>query len=111
MQKISAEHERSPAQILLRFLLQLGVVVIPKSASPERVKANIDLFDFALNEEDMKLLSALDKGTRGRIFNFLFFKGYVYQMYSNRVQKYKILVPQFFFFFQNRETSALPIQG
>ncbi|XP_076235142.1 aldo-keto reductase family 1 member A1 isoform X2 [Calliopsis andreniformis] len=75
VQKISEEYKRSPAQILLRFLLQLGVVVIPKSASPERIKANIDLFDFTLKEEEMKLLSALDKGTRGRIFNFLFFKG------------------------------------
>ncbi|XP_076226332.1 aldo-keto reductase family 1 member A1 isoform X2 [Nomia melanderi] len=75
VQKLSAEYKRTTAQILLRYLLQLGVVVIPKSASPERIKANIELFDFALNEDDMKLLSTLDKGTRGRIFNFLFFKG------------------------------------
>lgn len=75
VQKLSAEYKRTTAQILLRYLLQLGVVVIPKSSSPERIKANIELFDFALNEGDMKLLSTLDKGTRGRIFNFLFFKG------------------------------------
>ncbi|KAK9294480.1 hypothetical protein QLX08_010932 [Tetragonisca angustula] len=75
VQKISTEHKRSPAQILLRYLLQLGVVVIPKSKSPERVKANIDLFNFSLNEEEMRTLSTLDKGARGRIFNFLFFKG------------------------------------
>lgn len=75
VQKISAEHKRSPAQVLLRYSLQLNVVVIPKSKSPERVKANIDLFSFSLNEEEMKILSTLDKGVRGRIFNFLFFKG------------------------------------
>ncbi|CAK9813512.1 Aldo-keto reductase family 1 member A1-A [Anthophora quadrimaculata] len=75
VQKISTDYKRSTAQILLRYLLQLGVVVIPKSSSPERIKANIDLFDFELKEEEMKLLSTLDKGARGRIFNFLFFKG------------------------------------
>ncbi|XP_076283411.1 aldo-keto reductase family 1 member A1 isoform X2 [Lasioglossum baleicum] len=75
VEKLSAEYKRIPAQILLRYLLQLGVVVIPKSASPERIKKNIELFDFALNEDDMKLLGTLDKGVRGRIFNFLFFKG------------------------------------
>ncbi|XP_029036605.2 1,5-anhydro-D-fructose reductase-like isoform X2 [Osmia bicornis bicornis] len=75
VQKISTEHKRSPAQILLHHLLQLGVVVIPKSSSPERIKANIDLFDFTLTKEEMELLSTLDKGPGGRIFNFLFFKG------------------------------------
>ncbi|CAL7949647.1 unnamed protein product [Xylocopa violacea] len=75
VQKLSTEYKRSTAQILLRYLLQLGVVVIPKSSSPERIKANIDLFDFVLKEDEMKLLSTLDKGVRGRIFNFLFFKG------------------------------------
>lgn len=75
VQKISTEYKKSPAQILLRYLLQIGVVVIPKSSSLERVKTNIDLFNFSLKEEETKLLSTLDKGPRGRIFNFLFFKG------------------------------------
>lgn len=75
VQKISAEYKRTPAQILLRHLLQLGVVVIPKSASPERIRANMDLYDFTLKETEMDLLNTLDKGARGRIFNFLFFKG------------------------------------
>ncbi|XP_076765073.1 aldo-keto reductase family 1 member A1 isoform X2 [Xylocopa sonorina] len=75
VQKLSTEYKRSTAQILLRYLLQLGVVVIPKSSSPERIKANINLFDFALKEDEMKLLSTLDRGVHGRIFNFLFFKG------------------------------------
>ncbi|KAL6267392.1 hypothetical protein P5V15_000467 [Pogonomyrmex californicus] len=75
IQKIAAEHKKTTAQILLRYLLQLDVVIIPKSTSLERVKSNIDLFDFALTEEDMNILSTLDKGANGRIFNFLFFKG------------------------------------
>ncbi|KAG7200077.1 hypothetical protein KM043_000523 [Ampulex compressa] len=75
VQEIARKHDRPPAQILLRHLLQLGLVVIPKSASPERIKSNIDILDFALTEEDMELLKGLDRGANGRIFNFLFFKG------------------------------------
>lgn len=75
VQDIAASHKKSAAQVLLRYLLQLDVVIIPKSSSPERIKSNIDLFDFSLTDEDMKRLSTLDKGANGRIFNFLFFKG------------------------------------
>lgn len=75
IQEIAATHKKTTAQVLLRYLLQLDVVIIPKSTSPERLKLNIDLFDFTLTEEDMKLLGALDKGVNGRIFSFLFFKG------------------------------------
>lgn len=75
IQNIAAEHKKTTAQVLLRHLLQLGVVIIPKSTSSERIKSNIDLFDFALTEENMKVLSTLDKGSNGRIFDFLFFKG------------------------------------
>lgn len=72
---IAVRHKKTTAQVLLRYLLQLDIVIIPKSSSPERIKSNIDLFDFALTEDDMKALSTLDKDTNGRIFNFLFFKG------------------------------------
>ncbi|KAJ8941671.1 hypothetical protein NQ314_010316 [Rhamnusium bicolor] len=51
------------------------VIVIPKSSNPVRIQANIDLFDFELTEDDMEELDALDKGEKGRIFDFLFFKG------------------------------------
>ncbi|XP_067208600.1 aldo-keto reductase family 1 member A1-A-like isoform X2 [Linepithema humile] len=73
--EIATRHKKTTAQVLLRYLLQLGIVIIPKSSSSERIKLNIDLFDFALTEEDMTLLSDLDKDVHGRIFNFLFFKG------------------------------------
>lgn len=64
---IAAKHSKTPAQIALRFLLQLGVAPIPKTVTPERVKENFNVFDFALDEEDMNKLRALDKGAEGRV--------------------------------------------
>jgi diketogulonate reductase-like aldo/keto reductase len=52
---------RTPAQILLRWALQLGLPVIPKSTHRERIEENAQLFDFALSDEDMATLSALDE--------------------------------------------------
>jgi len=75
IQQIAIMHKKTTAQILLHYLLQLGVAIIPKSSCSERLKSNINLFDFVLTEEDMKNLDALDKNINGRIFNFLFFKG------------------------------------
>jgi 2,5-diketo-D-gluconate reductase A len=61
---IAAHHERSTAQVVLRWHLQLGNVVIPKSVTPERVRENIDLFDFELSEDDMAAIARLDRGER-----------------------------------------------
>ncbi|MDX3234422.1 aldo/keto reductase [Streptomyces sp. ME03-5709C] len=55
---------RTPAQVILRWHLQLGNVVIPKSVTPERIRQNIDVFDFALTEDDITAITALDDGTR-----------------------------------------------
>lgn len=63
---LAASYDKSPAQVLIRWSLQLGNVVIPRSASPERIAANIDVFDFELNAADMDTLSGLDDGTRFR---------------------------------------------
>ncbi len=49
---------------MLRFLSQLGLVVIPKSITPKRIKENIDIFDFELSDEDMDVLRGLDKDLR-----------------------------------------------
>ena len=57
---------RSAAQAVLRWHLQRGDVVIPKSVTPQRIRENFALFDFALNEAEMDALSALDKGEAGR---------------------------------------------
>ena len=55
------KYGKTPAQILLRFLTQKEIAVIPRSTRPEHIKENFDLFDFALTAEEMAQLSALDK--------------------------------------------------
>ena len=57
---------KSPAQVVLRWHIQRGDIVFPKSVSPERMKSNFELFDFELNSSDMDAISALDKGESGR---------------------------------------------
>ena len=59
--KIGQKHHKNAAQAALRFLIQSGVVVIPKSTHKERMIQNIDVFDFALDEEDMAAIRALDE--------------------------------------------------
>ncbi|MFH8344443.1 aldo/keto reductase [Streptomyces sp. NPDC018045] len=61
---LAAKYERTPAQIVLRWHLQLGNVVIPKSVTPSRIKENIDVFGFELDDADMAAMAALDTGTR-----------------------------------------------
>jgi 2,5-diketo-D-gluconate reductase A len=57
---VAARHERTPAQAILRWHLQLGNVVIPKSVTPERIRENFEVFDFELSDDDMTELGALD---------------------------------------------------
>jgi 2,5-diketo-D-gluconate reductase A len=57
---------RSPAQVVLRWHIQRGDIVFPKSVSPERMKSNFELFDFELGSADMDAISALDQGEPGR---------------------------------------------
>lgn len=59
---IAAEHGKSTTQVVLRWHLQLGLVTIPKSGNPGRIAENIDLFDFALSDEQVRAISALDQG-------------------------------------------------
>ena len=63
---IAQAHGKTPAQVLIRWSLQLGNVVIPRSSSPERIKSNLDVFDFELTDDDMATLNGLDDGTRFR---------------------------------------------
>lgn len=61
---IAAERERTVAQVVLRWHVQLGNVVFPKSVTPERVRENFDLFDFELSDDDMAAIARLDAGHR-----------------------------------------------
>ena len=63
---IGSSYDVSPAQVLIRWSLQLGNVVIPRSSSPERIAENFDVFGFELSDADMATLNDLDDGTRFR---------------------------------------------
>lgn len=58
---IARQYGKTPAQVILRWHLQRGVVIIPKSTHIERMRQNLDVFDFTLSEEDMAAIAALDK--------------------------------------------------
>ncbi|KAF0292686.1 Dihydrodiol dehydrogenase 3 [Amphibalanus amphitrite] len=67
---VAEKHKRTAAQVLLRFLVQQDIIVIPKSTNAGRIKENSDIFSFKLDELDMKALSLLDQGEAGRSFKF-----------------------------------------
>jgi diketogulonate reductase-like aldo/keto reductase len=62
--QVAEKHQRTPAQVVLRWHIQLGNVVIPKSVRPGRVRENIDVFDFELDQADMETFAQLDMGLR-----------------------------------------------
>ncbi|MEW1657433.1 aldo/keto reductase [Streptomyces sp. NPDC093707] len=62
--KIAEKHGKTPAQVVLRWHLQVGNVVIPKSATPSRIRENFDVFGFELDGEDLSAVAGLDSGTR-----------------------------------------------
>ncbi|SPM37647.1 Aldo/keto reductase, related to diketogulonate reductase, partial [Mycobacterium rhizamassiliense] len=63
---VAAEYGKTPAQVLLRWNVQLGNAVVFRSANPERIASNIDIFDFELADEHVDAINALDDGTRLR---------------------------------------------
>ena len=65
LNKIAASHEKTPAQVMLRWHLQAGRQAIPKSVTPSRIAENFDIFDFVLSDDDMAAIDALDTGVRG----------------------------------------------
>ncbi|WP_179475198.1 aldo/keto reductase [Mycolicibacterium vinylchloridicum] len=64
--EVAAAHGKSPAQVLIRWSLQLGAVVIPGSTTPAQITQNADVFDFELTDAEMATLNGLDDGTRFR---------------------------------------------
>jgi 2,5-diketo-D-gluconate reductase A len=63
LSEIGAAHGKSVAQVVLRWLIQRDVVVIPKSVRPDRMRENIDVFDFELTDDEMTRIAAMDTGT------------------------------------------------
>lgn len=61
IERIAESHGRTPAQVILRWHIQLGNVVIPKSVTPERIESNFDVFGFELTADDMFAISSLDR--------------------------------------------------
>ena len=61
---IAEAHDKTPGQVVIRWHLQLGNVVIPKSVTPERIEQNFDVFDFQLSGDEMAAIEALDAGER-----------------------------------------------
>jgi 2,5-diketo-D-gluconate reductase A len=62
--RLAESHGKTPAQVILRWHLQLGNVVIPKSVTPERIRENIDVFDFQLSHREMAAIGDLESGSR-----------------------------------------------
>ena len=62
LRKIAHKHQKTVAQIILRWLVQRGIVPVVKSANPIRMKENLDIFDFILSEEEMKQITSMDTG-------------------------------------------------
>ena len=64
VKQIATKHGKTPAQVVLRWAVQRGTAVIPKSSKPERLAENIDIFGFSLTEDEMKSLYALNQNRR-----------------------------------------------
>jgi 2,5-diketo-D-gluconate reductase A len=64
--RIAAAHGKTPAQVVLRWHIQRGDIVIPKSVSPERMRSNFEIFDFNLDSDEMTAITGRDRGESGR---------------------------------------------
>jgi 2,5-diketo-D-gluconate reductase A len=61
---VGAKYGKTPAQVMIRWHLELGNIVLPKSVTPDRIRQNIDVFDFGLDEEDFAVIARLESGQR-----------------------------------------------
>lgn len=64
IQACAVEHRRTPAQVILRWHMQLGTIAVPKASSEARIRENLDVFGFTLSDRDMAAINALDRGQR-----------------------------------------------
>jgi len=65
--EVATKHSTTAAQVVIRWVLQQGAIAIPKSENPGRIKENVSIYDFALDEEDLAKISKLDEGQKGNI--------------------------------------------
>lgn len=68
--QVAKKHNKTAAQVVLRWVLQQGVIAIPKSENPGRIRENTAVYDFALDGEDLATIAKLDAGQRGNIGNW-----------------------------------------
>lgn len=80
-EQLAKQYGKTTAQVCLRYLIQLGVVVIPKSVSRERIRQNFDIFDFKLSQEDMEIMDSYNTGKRIIPFNHM--KNHKYYPFNN----------------------------
>ena len=66
VKSIATKNSHTTAQIAIRWLIQRGIIAIPKTTNPERLKINFNVFDFEISDEDCKILDSLDQGEKGR---------------------------------------------
>ncbi|XP_058054884.1 aldo-keto reductase family 1 member B1-like [Anopheles bellator] len=85
VQSVAKKHSRTAAQILIRYQVQLGHIVIPKSVSKQRIAANADIFQFKLDDDDMKKLGALERN--GRICPESFSFGHPHHPFEEEFRK------------------------
>ena len=64
--KVAAAHDKTPSQVTLRWHIERGDIVFPKSMREERMRENFDIFDFTLTHDEVAAISALDRGESGR---------------------------------------------
>jgi diketogulonate reductase-like aldo/keto reductase len=62
--RLAGKHGKTPAQVVLRWHIQTGNIVIPKSVTPARIKENFDIFDFELSSDEVEAINGLDRGER-----------------------------------------------
>ncbi|CAH1101268.1 unnamed protein product [Psylliodes chrysocephalus] len=75
--KIAEKHKKSAAQVILRYLIQKDIVVIPKSINPQKLRQNLQIFDYNLDSEDVKAMEDLDRDMDGLIFHHGFLNQHV----------------------------------
>ena len=88
--EIAKEYEKTPAQIILRWNLERGVAIVPKSTNHERIEENLNVFDFNLNESDMEQINSLNKGVSGRLFPMKDFSAHPYYPFKEELTTLKL---------------------